>query len=160
MGDNIPAPEDISEYLPKNIEPVELKEIEYDFIDRFFRVIKEILAHLKHPKKLILTKDMGEYIYTLFMGGADPAEIARGMDAVYGRKFFPFFQVYNVESCEFEWKPADYEIEGLEFIRSAAIAIGAMTPKKDGDYWEKVHPMTKRIFGEIGINAAVPCKKP
>jgi len=143
----------------KTDEPVELQEAPPDWIDRLLYIIKEILTHWKHPKKLMLTKDMGEYIYHLFMGGADPAEIARGMDAVYGRKFFPFFQVFNVAQCQFEWTPGDYELEGLEYIRSAAIAIGAMNPKKDGDYWEKAHPMTKRIFGEIGINAAVPCKK-
>jgi hypothetical protein len=112
-------------------------------------------AELRHPKVLILDHNQAQYVESLFLGCANPEDIGRAMDKTYKRTSFRYFQEPNSAMTGFIFGTGDYEIEGLEYMRSAMIELGAMTPKKDGDYYDTDHPMVRRI-ANIATTATVP----
>ena len=118
--------------------------------------IRLFFASITHPKRLELTPGQASYVESLFMGGADPEAIGRAMDKTYSRKSWKYFQVPNARGNGFEFaETVDYYLDGLEYLRSAMIALGAMTPRKDGDYYEASHPMVQKL-ASIAANAPIP----
>jgi len=116
-------------------------------------------ASLTHPKRLELTPGQAAYVESLFMGGADPEAIGRAMDKTYGRKSWKYFQVPNAKGSGFEFaETVDYYLDGLEYLRSAMIALGAMKPEKRCDVYEASHPMVQKL-ASIAANAPIPESK-
>ena len=106
------------------------------------KFFKFLLASLLHPKRLRLTEDQARYVEALFVSGSMPADIGRGMDKTYSRTSFKYFQIPNAKGDGFEFGVADYEIDGLEYIRAAMDKVGAIDKK---GYYVNAHPMVQRI---------------
>jgi len=130
----------------------------YTFWQKIHRFFLFWIETFKHPKKLVLTQEQAEYIESLFMGGSDPEAIARAMNSRWGRETWLYFQTFDDLPGRFVFKPADFEVDGLEYLWSAMQAQGALVKKKDGLYYQCDHPMVKKLAG-IAVNAPVPQKK-
>lgn len=126
------------------------------------RAIRFFFALLRHPKTLELSQDQAEYIEGLFMGGADPEAIARGVNATYRRESFAYFQIPNAVRDGFEFGPADLYVEGCEYLRSAMVKLGAIEVHKENgrtfDFYNAAHPMVKKI-ASIAAEAPIPESK-
>jgi len=121
--------------------------------------LRFLFASFLHPKRLELTRDQADYVESLFMGGASPEDVGRAMDKTYGRKSWKYFQVPNAAGTGFEFaETVDYYIDGLEYLRSAMIALGAMKPEKRCDIYEASHPMVQKL-ASIAANAPIPESK-
>ena len=129
-----------------------------EWIVKQYRSIKLTYALIRQPKTLILTQNQAEYVCGLFLGGVNPENIARAMASMYGREAFPYFQIVNEKMDGLCWSAIDFDIQGLELVRSAMITLGALTVKPDGDYYETSHPMVKYLAGKI-ITATMPEQK-
>lgn len=130
----------------------------YTFVQRVIRFVQRVLVSIIHPWKLKLTKEQAEFVQSLFLSGTAPEGIARAMVARYGRETWRFFQTFDAVKNAFVFKPADFEIEGLEFLMSAMVKLKALVRKVDGMYYQTSHPMVKKL-AEIATNAPVPEKK-
>ena len=118
--------------------------------------IRFLFACLAHPKRLILDAAQALYVSTLFQSGSSPEDVGRAMDKTYGRKSWKYFQLPNAAGTGFEFaESVDYYIDGLEYLRSAMITLGAIIAKPDGDYYVAEHPLTKWL-AEKAANAPIP----
>lgn len=110
---------------------------------------------MRQEKSLVLSVGAANCVESLFMGGAGPEDIARAMNARYGRESWNYFRVFDPKSFAYVFKNADLHIDGLEYIRSALVTLGGIVVKKDGDYYQAAHPMVQKIAG-IAAHAALP----
>lgn len=116
-------------------------------------------AHLFHPRSVKLNREQAEYVQSLFLGGADPAEMGRAMDKRYGRKSWKAFQSWDGESFRFVWPDTvAYDMDGLEYLRSAMIKLKACRKRGNDDIYDTSHPMVQKI-GEIAKVAPIPEKR-
>lgn len=113
--------------------------------------VKFLLAELFRPRKLKIGRDVAEYVQELFLSGASPADIGRAVDKRFGRTRYAYFKIPNADRSGFEFAPADYEIDGLEYIRAAMDKVGAI---KRG-YYVNAHPMVQRI-AQAAASAPLP----
>lgn len=113
---------------------------------------------LRQPKKLMLTQGQADYIESLFLADSTPEAIGRAMASTYGREAFDYFKIPNAEGTHLEFGPRDYEIDGLEFIRSAMIKLGAIKTRNGSDYYQTAHRMVRHLAG-VAANAPLPEKK-
>ena len=121
--------------------------------------ILTLWAHIKHPRRLILKTEQAEYVQGLLLGGASPEEIGRAMDKRYNRKSWRYFQAWDAEALAFVWPTTvAYDIDGLEYIRSAMIKLGAIRHKGRFDYYQANHPMTK-VVAAAATKAPIPQSK-
>jgi hypothetical protein len=126
-----------------------------DWLVKQWYSIKLLYALIRQPKTLILDEKQAEYVQGLFLGGVNPENIARSVASMYGREAFPYFQIVNEKMDGLTWGAIDFDIQGLELIRASMITLGALTVKKDGDYYETAHPMVKYLSEKI-ITATMP----
>lgn len=110
-----------------------------------------LLAELFRPRRLRIGRDVALYVQELFLAGSQPADIGRAVDKRFGRTRYAYFKVPNADMTGFEFCPADYEIDGLEYIRAAMDKVGAI---KRG-YYVNAHPMVQRI-AQAAVNAPLP----
>lgn len=103
--------------------------------------MKLFLLSLFLPKRLKLPKNVAEYVQSLFLSGATPEAIGRAVDRMFNRKSFKYFMIPNEKGTGFEFGVADYEIDGLEYIRATLDQVGAI---KNG-YYVNNHPMVQKI---------------
>lgn len=137
-------------------------------------VVKFIVAHIGHPRELRLTYEQARHVESLILGGSDPAAIGKAMNRLYDRKSFKYFRIYNTDEHRFEWMPADYEMDGLEYLHAAMIRLGAYIPiyfgyAKVQGKWQKIagkgkycynpdHDIVKKLAARV-VNEPVPQKK-
>ena len=124
------------------------------FLSAIPRVIVSGIAYILHPKRLKLSKFHAEYVQELFLGGSSPEDVGRGMNNLFGRKTWKYFQVFNAQKWRYEWPIAsedgegrvDFEIDGLEYINAALWALGGVVK----GYYNPNHPMVKKIAEYAG----------
>lgn len=118
--------------------------------------IRFLFAALVHPKRLVLDGAQAAYVSALFQSGSSPEDVGRAMDKTYGRKSWKYFQIPNAVGNGFEFSESvDYYIDGLEYLRSAMITLGAIVVKRDGDYYVAEHPLTKWLAAKV-TTAPIP----
>ena len=122
---------------------------------RIVAIARFIPETMRQKKELVLSVGAAKYVESLFMGGAGPEDIARAMNARYGRERWNYFRVFDPGAFAYVFKNADLHIDGLEYIRSALVTLGGIVVKKDGDYYQAAHPMVQKIAG-IAAHAALP----
>lgn len=116
-------------------------------------------AHLLHPRSLALTIEQAEYVQGLLLSGSSPEDIGRAMDKRYKRRAWLYLQAWNAEKLRFEWtETVAYDMDGLEYIRSAMIKLGAIRHKGRFDYYQTNHPMTQ-VVAAAASKAPIPQKK-
>lgn len=129
-----------------------------NIIQAFAWLFRGIFLPMFHPKELVLTTEQGEYVQELFLSGSSPEAIGRAMNSRYKRTTWAYFQNFDKENNRYKFDPADFEMDGLEYIWAAMIVVGALVKQKDGYYYQLDHPMVKRLASEA-VQAPIPKRK-
>lgn len=129
-----------------------------NIIEAFAWLIRGIFLPLFHPKDLVLTTDQAEYVQELFLSGSSPEAIGRAMNSRYKRTTWAYFQNFDHETNRYKFDPADFEMDGLEYIGAAMKIVGALVKRRDGYYYQLDHPMVKRVRAET-LNSPIPKRK-
>ena len=114
---------------------------------------------LLQPKALRLNRDQVETVRGMFVCGSTPESIGRYIDDLFGRRHFKYFRVFNDKTMRYEFGEAfDYEMDGIEYINAAMIAVGALRKKRDGWYYDTTNDMVKVLAAKM-VQAPLPEKK-
>lgn len=150
--------------MAKNESGDIVKEIEVPVIPRrtFFQAIawmlRGIFLPLFQPKELILTLEQAEHVQSMFLAGSSPEAIGRSVHSLWKRTSWAYLKVFDGVNNRYKFDPADFEMDGLEYLNSAMFSLGALVKKRDGVYYQCDHPMVKRL-AEIACQAPIPKRK-
>lgn len=128
------------------------------FLQAIAWMLRGLILPLFHPKILMLTTEQAEYVQELFLAGSTPEAIGRAMNSRYKRTTWQYFANFDKETNRYKFDPADYEMDGLEYIWATMHIVGALVKRRDGEYYQTNHPMVKRLASEA-VQAPIPKKK-
>ena len=105
------------------------------------------------PKTLKLTREQVDTVRSMFVAGSMPEAIGRAMDAMYKRTTFKYFRVYDDKAACYSFLDTfDYEMDGMEYVNAAMMAVGALKKKRGGWYYDTTADMVQTLAAKM--NAA------